>query len=790
MEVSAVSWLVTIGVLAGQLLPVAPLPALAGAAVMACAGWRWRCCIGVAVLLAAAALGASSLQRVMHPTLPDDHVARLALPLRGTLEGRVVAAPDRRPGRTTLLIEATAVVAADGRHAVHGRVRLGVRGATPKVRYGDAVRVATTLRRPRNFVNPGSFDLVSHLARRGVRVTASAWEPAQLERVSRPTRGIRARLERWRGRIGAAIVRAVPGAEGPVLQALVVGDDGAIDDGLRAAFTRAGVVHVLSVSGLHVGLVAIAAFGLLRWVLARSSRLLLVVDVTRVAAVGSLLPVGVYAALAGLEIATLRSALMVLCSALAALLGRRVDVLRTLALAALVLALWWPGAPREISFQLSFVSVLAIVLGTRRVVPEPVRGWRARLMAASVVSPAALAGTAPLTALHFQQVSVMSLLANPVAVPLFGSVVVVLGLAGACVEPIAPAVATMVFRGAGLLLRPGVAVVRALGRPTWAAFDLPTPSPVELTLCYLALGAVWWWPRRGAAVLLLVAGVALGADAAWWARARVAPGVLRVTMLDVGQGDAAVAELPDGRVLVVDAGGFPGSEFDTGMAVVVPFLAARKIARVDALVMSHAHPDHSGGLASLLWRRPRAFWWTGHPGVGLEWLRLAGAMAASGVPVRVMTSESTTDGMGAVVHPPPGWLPPSLNDASLVLRLTLGDVAILLTGDAEAAAEARMLAGGAPLDAAAIKVPHHGSRTSSSSSFLDAVSPRIAVMSVGADNRYRLPAPAVEARYHARGVCLLRTDRCGAVTLETDGVGLRAVGMQPGCECPPPTLPP
>lgn len=784
MEVSAVLWLMTVGVLAGQLVPVAPLVLLAGAVAMACAGWRWRWGIGGAVLLGAAAFGAARLEGVMAPVLPAGHVARLSLPLRGTLEGHVVAAPERRPGRTTLLVEATAFVASDGRRAVHGRVRLAVRGAVPKVRYGDAVRVPTTLRRPRNFVNPGSFDLVSHLARRGIQVTGSVWEPEQLERVSRSTRGVRARLERWRARIGASILRAVPGAEGPVLQALVVGDDGAIDDALRAAFTRAGVVHVLSVSGLHVGLVAIAAFGLVRWMLARSSRLLLAVDVMRVAAGVSLVPVGVYAALAGLEIATLRSALMVACSVLAALLGRRVDVLRTLAIAALVLAVAWPGTPREISFQLSFVSVLAIVLGTRRVVSLPASGWRARVTTAAVVSPAALAGTAPLTALHFQQVSLMSLIANPVAVPLFGSVVVVLGLAGACVEPFAPHLAATVFRGTGLLLRPGIAVVRRLGEPSWAAFDVPTPSAVELVLCYVALGALWWWPRRGSGVLLLALVLALGGDVVSWARTRFTPGVLRVTMLDVGQGDAAVAELPDGRVLVVDAGGFPGSEFDTGAAVVRPFLAARKIARVDALVMSHAHPDHSGGLASLLWGRPRAFWWTGHPGTGLEWLRLAGAMAASGVPVRVLTAGSTTAGMGEVLHPPPGWLPPSLNDASLVLRLTHGDVAILLTGDAEAAAEARMLADGAPLAAGGIKVPHHGSRTSSTAPFLDAVTPRIAVISVGADNRYRLPAAEVEARYRARGVCLLRTDRCGAVTLETDGVTLRAWGMQPECACP------
>jgi competence protein ComEC len=308
-----------------------------------------------------------------------------------------------------------------------------------------------------------------------------------------------------------------------------------------------------------------------------------------------------------------------------------------------------------------------------------------------------------------------------------------------------------------------------------------------VALAYSLLAGAWWWPRRGARVLLAVALMAIVADVGWWLRVRFAPGVLRLTVLDVGQGDANVVELPDGRVLVVDAGGFAGSEFDTGAAIVAPFLATRKILSVDALVMTHAHPDHSGGLASLLlWRRPRSFWWTGHPGSGLEWFRLAGTLAASGVPVRVLASGAVIDAHVTVVHPPAGWHPPSLNDASLVLRIGFGDVAFLLTGDAEAAAEARMLDGDTSLHAQVLKVPHHGSRTSSGGRFLEVVSADVAVVPVGAENRYRLPNADVMARYAMRGTCVLRTDQCGAVTVETDGRTLRVWSMEPSCGCPTP----
>src|SRR5947199_74302 len=244
-----------------------------------------------------------------------------------------------------------------------------------------------------------------HVARltRPLRTTLEGRVSAAPERRDRRTvLLVEAEAPGWRARLAAAIGAAVAAPAGPVLQALIVGEEGEVDAELRDAFSRAGVIHILSISGLHVGLVAAAGFAVVRWLLSRSEWLVLAVDVERVAALASLGPVALYTGLAGLGVATLRSTIMVVVAVLAGLAGRRVDVLRSLAVAAVVLALAWPGAPLEISFQLSFVSVLAIVLGARRFGPQaPGGGWRARLRAAALVSPSALAGTAPPTAFHF-----------------------------------------------------------------------------------------------------------------------------------------------------------------------------------------------------------------------------------------------------------------------------------------------------------------------------------------------------------------------------------------------------
>jgi competence protein ComEC len=328
------------------------------------------------------------------------------------------------------------------------------------------------------------------------------------------------------------------------------------------------------------------------------------------------------------------------------------------------------------------------------------------------------------------------------------------------------------------------------------------PTVFELLLAYALIGGAWWALRRvrlGAAVpdarpaatawrmlpstvrrrTALVAGavaVLAAGDAGYWLWQRFGTRELRVTFLSVGQGDAAVAELPGGSVLVIDGGGFPGG-FDPGERVIAPFLRSRKIMHVDVLVLSHPQLDHYGGLAYLAEHfRPHEIWWNGTRAPSMRFARLENALAAAGATARVVRPGTSPRRLGDVrvdvVHPDDAnvW---GANDGSVVLRLAYGRASLLFTGDVERSAEAAIAAAPRAVAATVLKVPHHGSRTSSSSALLAAVRPEVAVVSAGAGNRFGFPAGVVRGRLHRAGAELWETPLDGAVEVLTDGRRLR-----------------
>jgi len=751
------------------------------------------------------------------------------------IEGWIATDPALQGGDVRFDFDATAVRRREGWRAMHGGVRMRVQGVREAWHVGDCLRVEAWLRAPHNFANPGAFDYVSYLRSRGIDVTGSVRPEDAIERCQRKQSWPWEWIAAARRHVGAMIDEAIPTPAAGLIRALVVGDRSGVSPETEAAFSRAGVAHVLSISGLHFAVVAGSAFTAFRFLVGLHPVVLARGLAPRLAA-GAAVPVALfYLALAGAQIPTLRAAVMVGVYFGGVIGNRRPEALPSLALAALIISAFWPGAVFEAAFALSFVAVLSVVLGLEYLGPRhpagsdevgtergareatrahapglPVRTVRRALRAVHgslAVSIGAGLGTAPLTALHFNMVSLVGPAANLVVVPLLSGATVV-ALVGVAAEALSAAVGGFVLHIGATLADAGEYVAVLAAALPAAAVRVVTPTALEMGLVYVLLGCVVGWSRpwvRGLAVIVVT--VAIG-DTGYWLRERYARPRLRVAFLDVGQGDAAVVEFPGSAVLLIDGGGFPRTEFDPGQAIVARYLWGRKIGRVDFVAMSHADLDHAGGLGFLIKEfQPREFWWNGHREAGDTLPGVLEAVAASGSRHRVLGGETPSWRVGPVVvealHPPlaarstswnagdesvrgmrngeRGAVRGSRNNSSLVLRLAWGATSVLFTGDIEAAAERELLAStNVTMRSAVLKVPHHGSRTSSGLGLLAAVDPEVAVISVGAGNRYGFPAMEVRRRYRGRRICVRRTDEDGAITVEGSIQGYRVTPP-----CPP-----
>ncbi len=735
-----------------------------------------RSAAAVAILgrFAAAVVGLWLASRAVEPPPGGCFVPPLDGVTKRWIEADVVESPSLV--RDGIRFRAEARLSGHDPERICGDTLLTIVDPIGDLRVGDRLRLHASLRRPRNFANPRTYAYAEGLARRGV--WATGYVSGGVTRLGSAPQA--SRLERERQRIGRLIASSLPPREAALMRALVIGDEASVAAEDWSAITNAGLAHLLSVSGLHIALVWGILFAATRWTLSRSEWLLLHAHVRALAALAALPPAAIYAALAGLSVPAARSVAMTALCVSCLVMGREVRPLRVLALAAAGIALMCPGAVLEVSFQLSFTSVLALILAgeawsaRRRPIAPPTKSRKIRDAAALalIVSAAALLGTSPLVALHFNRVTPIGLLTNPILVPLAGTPATVLGLAGAAASLVSESCARAAFSLAYWPLasiRLGAAAAAAM---PMASIRVPTPTLVELAIAYALLSLPWIVPRRRPVVAAIALSV-LALDAAWWVHERWLDSHVRVRFLDVGQGDAAVVELPGGEVVIVDGGGFGRSSFDVGERVVAPYLWSRKIRRVDVLVATHGDWDHQGGLHFLAREfAPRELWMSASPGEQDRLAALADAVRASGGRTRVLHAGEFAYARSGVtiecLHSPTR-ASASANDSSLVLRLQFGRRLLLFTGDIEASAEDAVTARFAPLPVSVLKVPHHGSGTSSGPSLLRWARPDVAVFSLGAGNSYGFPHSAVLERYRSAGVRMLRTDRDGSVWVSTDG---------------------
>ena len=707
---------------------------------------------------------------------------RLRLPVDQLVEGRVSEPPRRAGEDVVLVLDSVFIRAGPDAGRLPGRMRLRTPAAGLALGEGQRVSVWARLQPVRAARNPGVRDWAETLLARGIGARGRVGPYPRFRVVD--ARREHPRRDRVRAALRGWADRSLSVATARLIQAVILGDGGAVSSDDRRAWRDAGLGHLLAISGLHVGVVAWFLYRLVgalfgswgAWVRRWSSR--------RPAAVVALCGIWAYVHVAGAPVSAVRAGCMLSGLLGATALGRGRDLASAWALGLLLVLAPDPGAMADPSFQLSFAAVTALVVGMAPVerAAAAVEGLPliGRLCKAVVrglgASLVCVLGTLPFVVWHFQAVPLGGLVMNVIAIPVAAWGVVVPGLLalGVLTLGLDPA-----WLGVHRWLEAGAHAADSIA--AWSAEWMGS-----LTLEGATAGDAWLAAavavggllalRRGVRRWgLALAAAAVATGCVWRAEWVRAPPDLHLTFLAVGHGDATVVQLPGGFTLLVDAGGDPMAMVDVGERVVVPALLGLGVDRIDVMVLSHPHPDHYGGLPAVLARFDVGELWTsGVSAHSARFRAFEAQLRRQGVPIRTFDPGSRRvrvgDAVIEVLHPLPAARPRAgANDNSLVLRLRYGAFSVLLTGDVEREGEALLVGSGHRLRSTVLKVPHHGSRTSSSEPLLRAARPALAVAQANDFGHFPFPHTEVEQRYARLGVPLWITGRHGALQIRSDG---------------------
>ena len=635
--------------------------------------------------------------------------------------------------------------------AVHvpRKILLNGRGYSFQPRAGETWRLLVRLSRPHGYQNPGGFDYEAHLFRERIRAKGYVRDDVAPQRLDPDPAWYD--IDRWRQDLGDRIRALLHDNEyAGIIVALANGDGRGLDAQQWQVLRRTGTLHLVAISGLHISLIAGVVFFMTRWLWALPGRTVLRLPAPQFAAVCALLAAGFYAALAGFVVPTQRALIMLIVAMSGILLRRRFPPSQLLAVAGLAVLFYDPLSVMAAGFWLSFAAVAVILF-----VMHGQRSAKSLAWKLGYIQWAIALGMLPLMLALFQQVSLAAPLANMLAVPVFDLMAVPLTLLGTLLLGVAPDMAGWLFQLAAWLLHWLWQALAWLADSAFSQWAQPAPT-LWVLLCgivgVLLVLAPRGWPGRwvGGVWLLplfLVRPPPPAVGEVWF------------TLLDVGQGLAAVVRTHE-HTLLFDAGPRFG-DFDTGKAVVEPYLRAVGVRRLDTFVISHKDSDHIGGAESVLRELPVE-----------KILSSVPEMSPMAQPCRAGQSWSW-DGVDFVMLGPDEAGAERLNDASCVLQVRSRYGSILLPADIEAKAEKKLVeTWGERLRSEILVAPHHGSKTSSTPAFIEAVAPRHVLFPAGYRSRYRHPHPDVVQRYAEHGVVLHDSAASGALELRLGATGL------------------
>ena len=704
------------------------------------------------------------------------------MPYTVAIEGIVCKPVENRGEGQLTVVAVDSIWVLSSVYGVNGRCLLRLFEPIENLSYGDRIVARCLLRSPPGERNPGEFDYRKYLASQNIHAVASVATSGQALILSRGEGALLLKYLVYPARrcIIDFIDSSLTGQQAALLKALLVGARGDIDNDLRNDFADVGVIHVLAVSGLHVGFILIGLIGLFGFLhIANPWRTILVI-------LGLLF----YAWITGLSPSVVRATIMAIVYVMGLLLQRRADVLNSLAVAAMIILFIQPLDLFQPGFQLSFAAVAGIVLLYRRllIIFQPLFiVWREKgmallysILALFFVSLAAQLATLPLTVYYFGRLPLVSLTANLIVVPMIG-LIVALGLVAVLAGAASFSFGAVFMNTVWLLLTLLIALVKGAAKIPFAYLELARPSAwgICFYLAALFLFLVWRQQRtRKFAIVMII----LGANLFVWTHLKPRIDEMKITFFDVGQGDSALVQFPNGKTMLIDAGDC-SDYVDYGERVIVPYLQRQGIRKIDYLLLTHAHSDHIGGAPTILQNMSvGCLVESACPYESEISDRIDSLVIAHHIYCRSVVAGDTLlidpEVLILIMHPTPRFLqsvadnPADLNNASVVVKCIFFGRSVLFAGDAEIDSEEAMLRYESLLSSEVLKIGHHGSRTAGSLEFRRRVAPKFGVVSVAKFNRFGLPSDSLLHAFRQDGADVLKTSESGAVQFSVTACGV------------------
>jgi len=769
--------------------------------------------IAILLVFSSVLLGNLNINLYLYQNPRPKHILNYIGKEKLIIEGIISENPEMSTDRMELTVSTSRLIQDDAIIPLEGLVLLTVSG-NQEIKYGDFIRFKTRLKVPHSFQNPGGFDYVRHLRYRGIMARGFIKDSSGIV-VLRENQGdmFKIRLERLRSNLKRLIRENSLSPEGEIIQAMILGDQKEIPKDVMEKFNKTGTTHIIAISGFNIGIIAFLSFIAMRFIMKSSVYLLLRFNIIKASTVFGIIPVITYSFIAGMGISVVRAAIMAVTFMIAIILGKERDLYNSLALAALIILVIYPPSLFDVSFQLSFVAVWAILFIAPRLtslIPEsnaeeiPKHEVRVKKLFRNiyifiVVSLSATLGTLPLIVFYFNRMSTVVLLSNLIVVPILGIIAIPVCTAIILAAPLSHALALLFLDISSFLVRISVWMVDFFASIPGSSVFVTTPTFLEIAAYYLflitavklidfrkceesntskiksAISPLWY------RITLAALAVFFAIDAIYL-YTKDNNDSLKVTAIDVGQGNSTLIILPGGKKMLVDGGGSYENIFDIGKYVLAPYLWHERIRNIDIVVLTHPHPDHLNGLLYILSNFDiKEVWSNGETAEMETYEDFVRIINEKNITHRLISEDNghmTINGATITILNPPKTinlkndLPRKFdktNNDAIVMMLTLGNVSILLPSDISEPTETSLVKSGKNLRSQIMFVPHHGGFTSSTIPFLNSVKPAIAVISCGADNVYNDPRPDVLKRYNRLGTRIFRTDLDGAISITTDG---------------------